>query len=316
MMRALENVLTSALDRKPKRLSFNTTYSHKNIKDWLQSILPEWDIITPDAEQTSSLTESNATVLKLPPFSEGPCSLSEWPASGDCRDSVKQWLEDQHHEDPEDLIDGACEPLALYLSHYFIRAFGTSVEDAIQGGKRLLDIGYLHNVYHEAKRNLEELSPRLAAREIFGEYIKQKDPSPSLWPNVKNDDASFKKFLFGHDLAKQQIIKASKTNECDQICIPLYVLCYLFDTDELSNAQIKTIKEETAQYSLHAIGLYIHIGLKAIIIADPNGALRPGFNMEFLSMPLTKLRSKPTTSVSRYDRDELNHTSSKRARID
>jgi hypothetical protein len=315
-MRALENVLTSALERKRKRLSFNTTYSHKNIKDWLQSILPEWDIITPDAEKTSSLSESNATVLKLPPVSEGPCGLSDWPASGDCRDSVKQWLEDQHYEDPEDLIDGACEPLALYLSHYFITAFGSSAEDGIQRGKRVLDISYLRNVYHEAKRNLEELCPRLAAREIFGEYIKQKDPSPSLWPDVYNEDASLKKFLFGHDLAKQQIIKASKTIKFDQICIPLYVLCYLFDTNELTNAQIKATKEETAQYSLHAIGLYIHITLKTIIIADPNGALRPGFNMEFLSMPLTKLKSKPTSCVSRYDRDEYNRTSSKRARID
>ena len=89
-MRALENVLTSALERKPKRLSFNTTYSHTNIKDWLQSILPEWNIIIPDAakQTSSSLTESNTMV------SEGLCALSEWPASGECRNGVRQWLED------------------------------------------------------------------------------------------------------------------------------------------------------------------------------------------------------------------------------
>jgi len=40
------------------------------------------------------------------------------------------------------------------------------------------------------------------------------------------------------------------------------------------------------------------------MVADPNGALQGGSNMEFLSMPLTKLESKPTTRVSRYDRDK------------
>jgi hypothetical protein len=314
-MRALENVLTSALERKPKRLSFNTTYSHKNTKDWLQSILPEWNIIIPDdAKQTSSpLTESNTMVLQIAPVSEGLCALSEWPASGDCRDGVRQWLEDQHLEDPDDLIDGACEPLAFYLSHYFIKAF---VKGVFQGGNRLLDINYLHNIYREAKRNLEDLSPKLAACEIFGEYIKQKEPSPSFWPNVNKEDACFKEFLFGHDLAKQQLIKASQSKKCDQICIPLYILCYLFDADELTNAELNTIKEETAQYSLHAIGLYMHTTLKTIIVADPNGALREGFNMEFLSMPLTRLKRKPTTSVSRYDRDKYNQTFSKRTKID
>ena len=137
-MRALENVLTSALERKPKRLSFNTTYSHTNIKDWLQSILPEWNIIIPDAakQTSSSLTESNTMVLRIAPVSEGLCALSEWPASGDCRNGVKQWLEDQHLKDPDDLIDGACEPLAFYLSHYFIKVF---VKDAqiSQGTKAL-----------------------------------------------------------------------------------------------------------------------------------------------------------------------------------
>jgi hypothetical protein len=65
------------------------------------------------------------------------------------------------------------------------------------------------------------------------------------------------------------------------------------------------LKEETAQYSLHAVGLVIKSSNKTIIVADPNGCLKGGSNMEFLSMPLTKLESEPTTSVSRYDRDQV-----------
>jgi hypothetical protein len=54
--------------------------------------------------------------------------------------------------------------------------------------------------------------------------------------------------------------------------------------------------EESAQYSLHVVGLVINSLNKTVIIADPNGALIGGSNMEFLTMPLTKLQSKPTTS--------------------
>ena len=90
----------------------------------------------------------------------------------------------------------------------------------------------------------------------------------------------------------------------------MYVLCYLFDTNELTNAELKNIKEESAQYSLHAIGLVINSLYKTVIIADPNGALIGGSNMEFLRMPLTKLQSKPTTTttLSCFDRMERNQT--------
>jgi hypothetical protein len=83
----------------------------------------------------------------------------------------------------------------------------------------------------------------------------------------------------------------------------LYVLCYLFDTDELTNIQLKNTSEETAQYSLHVVGLVIDSAARTVIVADPNGALQVGSNMEFLSMPLTKLEIKATTCVSRYDRE-------------
>jgi len=87
------------------------------------------------------------------------------------------------------------------------------------------------------------------------------------------------------------------------------MLCYLFDNNELTNAELMNIKEESAQYSLHVVGLVINSLNKTVIIADPNGALIGGSNMEFLTMPLTKLQSKPTTSLScYYDRMERNQT--------
>jgi hypothetical protein len=43
---------------------------------------------------------------------------------------------------------------------------------------------------------------------------------------------------------------------------------------------------------------------KTAIIADPIGPLNGGSNMEILTMPLTKLQSKPTNTLSCYDRME------------
>ena len=87
----------------------------------------------------------------------------------------------------------------------------------------------------------------------------------------------------------------------------MYVLCYLFNTNALTNVALKNTREETAQYSLHVVGLVINPSNKTIIIADPNEALIGRSNiMEIISMPLSKLRNKPITCVSSYDTKELN----------
>jgi hypothetical protein len=97
MQRTLNQLLKDAMERKPRRLSFDTTYSHDNIYDWLQKILTDWTIIIPGASCSTF-------------------ALSDWPAIGITRNVVKQWLEEKNHHKPDDLIDGACEPLAYYLS--------------------------------------------------------------------------------------------------------------------------------------------------------------------------------------------------------
>jgi hypothetical protein len=297
MIRNIEDVLTSALERKPKRLSFDSTYNHKNIKDWLQSILPRWNIVFPNVEKDSSLTETQAD------FStelEGPCALSEWPTVGDCRNGVKKYLEDQNYNDPDDLIDGACEPLAFYLSNY-IR------NEKHKNSNMVIDTHHLFRLQREAKHILDRLPPDISAPRIFAKYLRQEVLSPNYWEDVRAinlNKVSFKDYLFGHDLAKTNVLKVIESHPSTLVkCIPLYVLCYLFDTDELTNIQLKNTSEETAQYSLHVIGLVIDSASRTVIVADPNGALEVGSNMEFLSMPLTKLEIKATTCVSRYDRE-------------
>jgi len=265
----LDNVLKEAFARKPRRLSFETTLDHKNMFDWLKIILPDWTIVIPDSSCSAF-------------------ALSDWP-KGNTRKVVKQWLQEKNYHDSDDLINGSCEPLAYYLS--------SSISQL-----QLSSQFELCSVYKQVKNKLVQLKPRVAAESIFGDYIKQDDPSPLFWPEIS--EGTFNHFLFGHHLAKERIQRLVASGGSTKI-IPLYVLCYLFDRNELSNSQLESTKVETAQYSLHAVGLVIKSSNKTIIVADPNGGLKGGSNIEFLSMPLTKLESEPTTSVSRYDRDQV-----------
>jgi hypothetical protein len=163
----------------------------------------------------------------------------------------------------------------------------------------------LTSIHEKVKNGLDQLEPRLAAELIFGNYINQEIQSPQFWHESFGN--SYKNFLFGHPLAIKRL-KAIVDSEDNTKIYPLYMLCYLFDNNELSNVELKNIKEESAQYSLYVVGLVINSLNKTVMIADPNGALIGGSNMEFLTMSLTKLQSKPTTSLSCYDRMERNQT--------
>ncbi len=165
------------------------------------------------------------------------------------------------------------------------------------------DSRYLNpNIYKQTKDVLDQLEPRLAAELIFEKYIKQEIQSPQFWH--VSFGSSYKHFLFGHPLAEKRLLEIVASGGDGTKVIPLYVLCYyLFNTNEFTNAVLKNTKEETAQYSLHVVGLVINHINNSIIIADPNGAFIVGSNMEFISMSLLKLRSKPTTCD---DTKELN----------
>ena len=273
--RQFENLLKDAVSRKHKKLSFETVFSHEIILNWLQEILPAWEIHIPES---------------------GVSALSEWPKNGKCRNSVKQWLQEQNFGNPDDLIDGACEPLAYHLSSKM---------------SQNQTIG-LRKQYEVIKDQLEELDPQVAANVIFGEYIKHKIPYTTQFWGPQALGLSYEHYLFGHFLSRRRIEQLSRSvrfDPTDTIIIPMYILCYLFDNDELSVEELQNATEETAQYSLHAVGLVMNRDSRRLFVADPNGALIGGSNMEFLSMPLKKLSHRSTTKVSAYDRSEMKRLS-------
>jgi hypothetical protein len=117
-------------------------------------------------------------------------------------------------------------------------------------------------------------------------------------------------YLFGNEVMKAKVISALQTVS-SSFYMPLYVLSYLYDTEELTHAELLASKEESAQYSLHAVGLVFDQTNKRIIVADPNGALVPGSNMEFVQIPLTS-RSTCSTSVAQWDLDSIFRSSKRR----
>ena len=270
-MKPIETLLEKALDRKSRRLTYKTTYSHDNLYAWLKTILPTWEIFIPQQEVKGS------SALSFP-------ALSDWP-SINIRDTVKHWIEEQNVEYKDGLLDGLCEPLAFYLSSKL---------------KEDVELGKFHSIrrsYQNIKSELDSLEAVDAAQLVLGRYINQVQDSPLFWG--EGIVGSKKNYLFGHNLAKASILEAANNPAVN--IMPLYVLNYIFDGDELSNNELKNAVEETAQYSLHVVGLVFDMHRSRLFIADPNGALIPGSNMEFLSMPLKTRNTAASTKVSCFD---------------
>ena len=70
MQRTLNQLLLKdAMERKPRRLSFDTTYSHDNIYDWLQTIFNDWTIKIPGAScSTFALSDLQADKISHDEF--------------------------------------------------------------------------------------------------------------------------------------------------------------------------------------------------------------------------------------------------------
>jgi hypothetical protein len=73
------------------------------------------------------------------------------------------------------------------------------------------------------------------------------------------------------------ISELQKFAESSSSCLPLYILNYLFDAVELTPAELLASTEESAQYSLHAVGLVFDRTHKRIISVTGTTAKRGSF---------------------------------------
>ena len=89
-------LLMIALLRKRKRLVHKTVYTYNELKKWLEAALPGWTTYVSSVMGDRALS-------------------SRWPAADDIP-AVEKWLEQRGCDDPNDLVEGACEPLGMFLA--------------------------------------------------------------------------------------------------------------------------------------------------------------------------------------------------------
>ena len=226
----------------------------------LQKILTDWTIIFPDTSCSTFFALSNCR------------------ATGITRNGIKQ------------LMGRGKESPSTWWSYWWYLWTFSVLSELNFGAYWRAGISILESQYLQTNEGCSWSIRTTPCRWIDFQKLYQT--------NRKSDLHSFGTHLLEAHISKKRLMKIVASGDSTKV-IPLYVLCYLFDTNELTNAELKNTKEETAQYILHVVvGLVImnHQNI-TIIIADPNGALIiDGSNMEFISMPLSKLRSKPTTT--------------------
>ena len=259
-----------------RRCKHETVYTYDQLRNWLLAALPPgWRVAFP------SLLENNAL---------SAC----WP-EGDEREEVRDLLLKNGVADPEDFIDGACEPLALALTD----RISVILESYLAGF--VGDVATIPDDAHAAElTSLHKLGTGNAAMHVFGDFLSGANSTCTVWGRRSGHDvihiptastAHIPSFLFGGSGVQQLIndlaeaLAATEPLEDGVASMPLYVLNYIWDLDELTQAELGGSAEETAQYSCHVVGLVMDASRRMVFVADPNGAPIPGGNLEFLAVP-------------------------------
>ena len=126
---------------------------------------------------------------------------------------------------------------------------------------------------------------------VFGDFLSGANSTCTVWGGRSGHDgihiptastAHIPSFLFGGSGVQQLIrdlaeaLATTEPLEDGVASMPLYVLNYIWDLDELTQAELGGSAEETAQYSCHVVGLVMDASRRMVFVADPNGAPIPG----------------------------------------
>jgi hypothetical protein len=275
--------LEQALARKRCKLRHITEYTHAGLAVWVKSCLPVgWTVFVP------------------PPCSSGGSDhtlalAAQYPKAGRQRKCVIDWLRQNKCPDAEDEVDGACSSLAILLSARAASLLGSGIDGSLVP----------RQAQELAVSQLRELGGKKAASHLFGLLASNNwEKGPSLWGLPA--DVTVQSLLYGTDAARDIVGDAARTGA--NVVLPLYVLTYIFDGDELGCTDMKKCEgqPETGQYSCHVVGLVLDQTQKCVVVSDPNGGLLAGGNMEFVKMPLQSRDSVCfSTSISQFDLDSV-----------
>jgi hypothetical protein len=267
-------LIQAALQRQRCRLTLETVYKYDQLVHFLRELDSNWNVY-------------------VPPVLGGSALSAAWPKKEHVKATLA-WLTSNGCRNAQDVLDGACVPLA--------RLCDVQTCQLLLAGKQPAEVAT--EVHSSCLQRLRGLSPDGAAELVFTE-LKQWEwkVSQKMW----DCDLKEHELVFGCDTVGVRLKHALKhaLEQSKRQTLPLYILCYIFDADELTDESMKLKPdEETAQYSIHAVSLVIDPASKSILVADPNGALVEGSNMEFVRMPPKIRRANPSTTTSRFDLDQ------------
>eukprot|EP00035_Acanthoeca_spectabilis_P000147 m.71263 g.71263 ORF g.71263 m.71263 type:complete len:321 (-) comp10058_c0_seq3:1639-2601(-) len=291
-------VLASARSRRRERCHHHTCYDHANLALWLTQELPDgWTV-----QQPPPLDLADGSTISAP---------SMFPVENDAaaQEAVAALLSATPNLDAADLIDGHCETVAAVTAEYFLDEIRAQSGVAPASGIALA-------AYSRLAADLQSKDVVGQVRLLFGPQ-KRAEGAPRrsvMWATLYPDVVAATLPRDGEDFLAEMCagtrvdfgarFKAGLLAGAP-FALPLYVLNYIWDGDELTAAELKA-HVETACYSVHAIGLVFDPAQRVAYFADPNGPLLQGGSMEFLSVPFRKFGRgfKPTTALSQWDRDE------------
>lgn len=250
----LSRTIQWSLDRVRRQCIHATEYTHDGVRVWLVESLPGWRVHVPPVLGKDALYEA-------------------WPAGSQLR-GVKKWLVELGCRDPEDLVNGACEPLALYLSQV--------VEELVDAGGvdgALL----LESAHRRAVTSLRVMGPKRATATVFGNGFAAGSGSwtPGVWGGHFSDSA-IGDLLYGTEACRDHIRALVHRILEDRVRVarmPFYILNYIWDQDELTREEMAETDSETAQYSCHVAGLVLDVSNRTLYVADANGGLIAGGSM-------------------------------------
>ena len=275
----LRKLYDVALTRKRVKLQYETVNTYVQFVDLVHRLNPAWQLCTP------------------PILGNGALSAA-WPDKAHIEE-ILQWLKDNGSRDGKDLLAGACVPLALFCGRLACQMLQEDV----------LPATVAREFHGRCLGYLKGLPAKAQAEFVFGD-LKQRGwkLAQSLWdPELKED-----KCVFGTAAFESQIKHAMAQNS--RTVVPGYVVVYIFDGDELGRREMLRTDQETAQYSIHCMSFVVDPGTQSIVLADPNAGLKPGSNIEFVSIPTHMRLRYHSTKISSHDIQQMEFKNSLKLR--
>ena len=251
-MDAFDAVVTRALSRTRNRLQHVTSFTHDELQHWLSDALgADWTIHIPRT------------------YSDSPAAT--WPSPKQMS-RVERALRVLAPRgcDVNDVLNGHCEQMALQLSKTAAvsASTGAALDTLADAAQKKLTSELLAG---DAKETVAQV---FASQASIGWHKGPRlwsEEAPNLCPAALSDtsmDAGtyVPAFVFGGEATPARI-RAASNGRGNRFCVlPLYVLCYIFDEDELQDADMERSDEETAQYSVHCVGLMIDRQFQTVVV--------------------------------------------------